>query len=74
MARKRLDRAGAAAYIREEHEVPCTKATLQKLASVGGGPPYQRFGNRTFYMLKDLDAWVERKLGAPIESTSEEAA
>lgn len=47
--------------------------TLQKLATVGGGPEYQIFGNRAVYTDQALDAYVERKLSAPRRSTSEAA-
>lgn len=47
--------------------------TLQKLATVGGGPEYQIFGNRAVYTEAALDAYVASKLSAPRRSTSEAA-
>ena len=41
------------------------KTTLQKLVTVGGGPEFQKFGNRCLYTPAGLDAWVESKLSAP---------
>lgn len=48
--------------------------TLQKLATVGGGPRYRIFGNRALYTDLDLDDYAESKLSAPRYSTSEVAA
>jgi len=49
---------------------PIKKATLQKLASIGGGPNYRIFGNRALYSTDDLDAWVKAKIGPYRSSTS----
>lgn len=50
-----------------------TRNTLQKYATVGGGPVYRRFGNRCVYLEQDLDAWIQEKLSAPRSSTSQAA-
>jgi hypothetical protein len=68
----RLLRAEAAAFL-NENGFPTTKNTLQKLATVGGGPVYQLFGNRATYTPEDLLAWAEAKLSAPRRATSEAA-
>lgn len=47
--------------------------TLQKYATTGGGPMYQRFGNRAVYTIPNLDAWADAKLTPPRASTSEAA-
>jgi hypothetical protein len=49
-----------------------TKHTLQKMATTGGGPPYQIFGNISVYTPAGLDAWADAKLRAPKHSTSED--
>ncbi len=67
--RKFLTRPSAAAYL-TEIGVPTSKNTLQKLATTGGGPAYQIFGNRALYTVEDLDAWIASKLSAPRHSTS----
>jgi hypothetical protein len=67
-----LNRADAADFL-NEHGFPCTKFSLQKYATVGGGPVYRIFGNRALYMPADLMAWAEAKLSAPRRSTSEAA-
>lgn len=65
-------RVEAAGYLTRRGFVISWK-TLQKMATVGGGPIYQRFGNKALYTLADLDAWAEAKLSAPRRSTSEAA-
>ena len=50
-----------------------SKLTLQKWATVGGGPLYRKFGNRTVYTTSDLDAWAMARLRPPRRSTSEAA-
>ena len=50
---------------------PVARATLATLASRGGGPPYRRFGTRPLYLWRDLLAWAESRLTAPMRSTSE---
>ena len=58
-----LDRPEAAEYL-TERGLRTTKTTLQKYATIGGGPPYQRFGHRAVYTRSNLDAWAESKLTA----------
>lgn len=64
-----LTRAEAAEYITLQG-APISKNTLQKFATVGGGPVYRRFGNKSLYTVADLDAWLETKLSPPCASTS----
>lgn len=73
VASRFLTRAEAADYI-IGRGLPCTKLTLQKLASTGGGPVFRRFGTRAVYQPADLDKWIESKLSAPMASTSGAAA
>lgn len=65
-----LTRTEAAAYV-TSLGLPLARTTLQKMATVGGGPRYRRFGSRAVYSRQDLDEWVRTKLGAPVDSTSE---
>lgn len=67
-----LTRPEAADYI-TAMGAPISKNTLTKFATVGGGPAYRRFGNKTLYTTTDLDAWLERRIGAPLLSTSHAA-
>jgi hypothetical protein len=65
-----LSRVEAAEYLKAKG-LKTTSNTLQKLATVGGGPVYQIFGSRAVYTPANLDAWAEAKLSAPRRSTSE---
>ena len=63
-------RSEAAEYL-TDRGLPVSKATLQKMATTGGGPVYQIFGNRALYTEANLDAWADQKLSAPRRSTSD---
>lgn len=69
MTEKFRTRKEASAYI-SERGLRCAPTTLQKYASIGGGPRYRRFGNRAVYLESDLDAWIEERLSGPLASTS----
>jgi len=64
-----VTRENAAAYI-NSLGLKITKGTLQKMATVGGGPTYRRFGKYAVYLISDLDAWVAFKLSAPMHSAT----
>jgi hypothetical protein len=66
------DRREAADYL-TERGYKTSWRTLQKLATVGGGPRYRIFGNRALYTDVDLDDYAESKLSEPRYSTSEVA-
>lgn len=51
MDERYLSRADASEYLTHTRGLPTAKTTLQKLASVGGGPRYRRFGNRSVYRI-----------------------
>jgi hypothetical protein len=72
MRKRYLTRQEAASYL-SERGLPVTKNTLQKLATIGGGPAYSIFGNRALYTTETLDYWAEARLSAPRRSTSEAA-
>jgi len=65
-----LDRRESADYL-TERGLKTSWRTLQKMATVGGGPLYRVFGGRAVYVATDLDAWAEKRLSAPRYSTSE---
>lgn len=46
-------------------------STLAKLASVGGGPVFRRFGRQVKYLPRDLVSWAEDRLSGPVRSTSQ---
>jgi hypothetical protein len=64
-------RREAAKYVRDTWGVPCAEKTLAKLAVIGGGPPFRRYGRAPLYEPDQLDSWVRSKLSPPITSTSE---
>lgn len=68
-----LSRASAAEFL-ANLGYPVAKTTLQKYATVGGGPKYRRFGNRALYQERDLLAWAEAKLSPPRSNSSDEEA
>ena len=65
-----LTRSEAAKHL-TDRGLRIAKNTLQKMATEGGGPAYQIFGNRAVYTLTNLDRWAAEKLAAPRRSTSE---
>ncbi len=65
-----LSRREAAAYL-AEHGYPATNGTLAKLACIGGGPTYRKFGSRSLYTPGDLLSWAESRLSEPMASASE---
>ena len=68
--KKYLSRREAAQYV-EEKGLPLSKNTLQKYATVGGGPKFFKFGRRAVYCREDLNKWISDKLGQSVSSTSE---
>jgi hypothetical protein len=46
-------------------------ATLARLACVGGGPVFRRFGRKPLYDESDLLAWARSRLSPPLCSTSQ---
>lgn len=68
-----LDRLEAALYLKNQGLKTSAK-TLQKLATVGGGPAYQRYGHRAVYTVESLDAWVAERLTPPSHTAIRKAA
>jgi hypothetical protein len=66
----RLRRRDAAAAL-SAAGFPVAPSTLATQAVRSGGPPFQRFGRTPLYLIRDLRAWVERKLSPAVSSTSE---
>jgi hypothetical protein len=64
-----LDRREAAEYL-TNRGLKTSWRTLQKMATVGGGPVYRVFGIRAVYTSDDLDNWANQKITAPRYSTS----
>lgn len=72
--RPRLRRAEVPAYLMEKHGIPLALNTLNKMATVGGGPAMRYAGRIPLYDVTDLDAWAVSRLSAPVTSTSGKAA
>lgn len=68
---RRLTRTEAAAFL-TERGYRVAYATLNKYATVGGGPVFESFGRRPLYRPADLLAWVASKTTAPRRHTSEQ--
>jgi hypothetical protein len=68
---RRLTRSEAAAFL-TERGYRVAYATLNKYATVGGGPVFESFGRRPLYKPADLLAWVASKTTAPRRHTSEQ--
>ena len=65
-----LRRSDAAAYLKMRYGAYTTE-TLAKLACVGGGPVFKKFGPFPVYTQDDLDSWALSRMTRPVRSTSE---
>jgi hypothetical protein len=65
-----MRRADAARYIRENHGIPCSPATLAKYACLGGGPAFRKAGRFPVYSRDDLDVWARSRFSEPVQSCS----
>jgi len=70
MPAKFLRRSEAADFLTGEG-YPTARATLQKLATVGGGPAFRRWGRIALYDHADLVAWAESRRSRKVASASE---
>lgn len=70
MGKKFLNRREAAAYITDKG-LHCAPSTLAKLACIGGGPIFQKFGRHVIHTPSNLDIWVEERLSGPLRNTSD---
>lgn len=59
-----LTRDEASDYLKQQG-ITVSPNTLQKYATVGGGPEYEIFGNRALYTKNNLNRWVKNKLSPP---------
>jgi predicted DNA-binding transcriptional regulator AlpA len=58
---KYLRRQAAADYLKAQYGVGARR-TLDKLASIGGGPRFVKIGGAACYSPADLDAWMQSRL------------
>lgn len=70
MSNKLLRRNEAAEYLKERGIPGCAPATLAKLASIGGGPNFSKFGKWPVYSVSDLDTWIAGRLTKPAASSA----
>ena len=47
------------------------QSTLATLASRGGGPTFQKYGQRVVYKWADALSWAQSRLSDPVASTSQ---
>lgn len=66
----RLRRWEASAYLIAKYGIAAAPATLARLASVGGGPRFQKQNAYPLYPIDELDTWAEERLGPLVSSTS----
>lgn len=67
-----LSRMEAAALL-TSMGLPTARTTLAKYATTGGGPEYQKYGNRVVYTREAILDFAEKKLSAPRRSSSDPA-
>jgi hypothetical protein len=48
---------------------PIPYATLKKLARDPAGPPFIRVGDRVFYHVPSVEAWLAAQAGTPVAAT-----
>ena len=70
MNKRYLTRRESASYL-SARGLLVSKNTLQKFATLGGGPEYSIFGNRALYTQESLDTWAEARLTPSRKTTSE---
>ncbi len=73
-SRRPLRRSEASEYLKEKWGIDRAPATLAKLASIGGGPRYQKANRIPIYPPEFLDEYAVSILSPPLTSTSDEAA
>lgn len=69
--KKYLTRAEAAQFLTNVIGIPTTRGTLGKWACLGGGPAYQKAGNKALYTAENLESFATEKLGPLVKTTSE---
>lgn len=71
LRKPRLRRWEASDYLRIAHGITIAPATLAKMASIGGGPAYNKANRTPLYPVEELDRWASARLGNLVHSTSE---
>lgn len=73
LRKPRLRRAEVVGYLQLRFGIVYAESTLAKYASLGGGPPFQKFHRTPLYPVAELDAWAESQLGTLRHSTGKAA-
>lgn len=68
---RRLRRKEASAYLIDEWGISRTPASLAKLATIGGGPAFEKDGRIPLYTDEWLDIWARSQLSPLVHSTAE---
>ena len=68
-----LNRQEAAAFL-GERGYRVAVASLNKWASIGGGPRFRKFGRRPLYAPSDLIAWAKARTSPSVSSVTEAEA
>jgi hypothetical protein len=69
---RRYSRREAAQWL-TDNGYRTAEASLAKLASVGGGPVFEKFGRKPLYTEAGLLAWVASRTTRPRQNTSQAA-
>lgn len=70
MSTKYMRRGEAAQYLQDQVQA-YTASTLAKLATIGGGPRFQKVGRFPVYTVEALDEWLAAKTGPIVSNTAE---
>jgi hypothetical protein len=73
-SRPRLKTEDAIKYLLEQYGIQVAKSTMKTWAWRGGGPGFQKSGQRRLYPIEQLDAWAKQRLTPVVSSTSELSA
>lgn len=68
---RRLRRVAASVYLLDVWGISRTKTTLAKLATLGGGPIFEKDGRIPLYTPESLDNFAREQLSPPVRSTAE---
>ena len=68
---RRLRRTEASQYLKENWGIDRAPSTLAKLATLGGGPKFEKANRIPLYAPEFLDEWARSILSPPMTSTSD---
>ena len=71
---RRLRRTEASEYLKDRWGIDRAPSTLAKLATIGGGPTFERANRIPLYQPEFLDEWARSILSPPMRSTSDAPA